>query len=177
MRLIGLSSDRQNYSIGKPDSGCPIQKKKRTRAIAEPQAATRPATDCSTANVTARCPLRGGQNVPLLTSSVGDYQQVSIPDGAVIYCDIPYEDTQRYDKAARFDYERFYQWCSRQTQPLFISSYQMPDDRFRCIEEFTHRSTLSASANIEVTERIFIPRHQTPPPRPVQLSLFGGNEE
>ena len=116
----------------------------------------------------ARC---GGQK-PLLTASVGDYQQVGIPDGSVIYCDIPYEGTNVYDKSVAFDYDRFYDWCSRQTQPLFISSYQMPDDRFRCIEEFTHRSTLSASANNEVTERIFIPRHQTPPRRYVQGSLF-----
>lgn len=103
---------------------------------------------------------------------MGDYQQVGIPDGSVIYCDIPYEGTNVYDKSTDFDYDRFYDWCSRQTQPLFISSYQMPDDRFRCIEEFTHRSTLSASANNEVTERIFIPRHQTPPRRYVQGSLF-----
>lgn len=117
----------------------------------------------------ARC---GGGQKPLLTSSVGDYQQVGIPDGSVIYCDIPYEGTNVYDKSVAFDYDRFYDWCSRQTQPLFISSYQMPDDRFRCIEEFTHRSTLSASANNEVTERVFIPRHQTPPRRYVQGSLF-----
>ena len=113
----------------------------------------------------------GGQK-PLLTHSVGDYQQVEIPDGSVIYCDIPYLDTNVYDKEHGFDYERFYDWCSRQTQPLFISSYDMPDGRFRCIEEFAHRSTLSATANNLVTERIYIPRHQTPPPRPVQLSLF-----
>ena len=148
-----------------------FKKKKRTRAIAEPRTATRPATDCSTANGTARYPLWGGQK-PLLTHSVGDYQQVEIPDGSVIYCDIPYLDTNVYDKEHGFDYERFYDWCSRQTQPLFISSYDMPDDRFRCIEEFAHRSTLSATANNLVTERIYIPRHQTPPPRPVQLSLF-----
>lgn len=35
-------------------------KKKRTRAIAEPRTATRPATDCSTANGTAHYPLWGG---------------------------------------------------------------------------------------------------------------------
>lgn len=114
----------------------------------------------------------GGQKWPLLTSSVGDYRDVEIPDGSVIYCDIPYEGTNVYDKSVQFDYEAFYDWCSRQTQPLFISSYDMPADSFRCIEEFAHRSTLSASANNEVTERIFIPLHQQPPSRPVQLSLW-----
>lgn len=118
-------------------------------------------------------PAVGGQKWPLLTSSVGDYRDIEIPDGSVIYCDIPYEGTNVYDKSVQFDYEAFYDWCSRQTQPLFISSYDMPADRFRCIEEFAHRSTLSASANNEVTERIFIPLHQQPPSRPVQLSLWG----
>lgn len=102
-----------------------------------------------------------------------DYEEVAIPEDSVIYCDIPYEDTNVYNKAEGFDYERFYQWCERQTQPVFISSYQMPEDRFDCIEEFTHRSTLSATANNLVTERIYVPKHQAERGnRIVQLTLF-----
>ena len=116
----------------------------------------------------------GGQFLPI-TSSVLDYEDVAIPEGSVIYCDIPYEGTGGYiekDKGG-FDYERFYQWCERQTQPVFISSYQMPEDRFDCIEEFTHRSTLSATANNLVTERIYVPKHQAERGnRIVQLTLF-----
>lgn len=114
----------------------------------------------------------GGQVLPI-TSSVLDYEEVTIPEDSVIYCDIPYEDTNVYNKAEGFDYERFYQWCERQTQPVFISSYQMPEDRFDCIEEFTHRSTLSATANNLVTERIYVPKHQAERGnRIVQLTLF-----
>lgn len=114
----------------------------------------------------------GGQILPI-TSSVLDYEEVAIPEDSVIYCDIPYEDTNVYNKAEGFDYERFYQWCERQTQPVFISSYQMPEDRFDCIEEFTHRSTLSATANNLVTERIYVPKHQAERGnRIVQLTLF-----
>ena len=116
----------------------------------------------------------GGQILPI-TSSVLDYEEVTIPEDSVIYCDIPYEGTDGYlekDKGG-FDYERFYQWCERQTQPVFISSYQMPEDRFDCIEEFTHRSTLSATANNLVTERIYVPKHQAGRSnRIVQLTLF-----
>lgn len=102
-----------------------------------------------------------------------DYEDVTIPEDSVIYCDIPYEDTNVYNKAEGFDYERFYQWCERQTQPVFISSYQMPEDRFDCIEEFTHRFTFSATANNLVTERIYVPKHQTERGnRIVQLTLF-----
>ncbi|WP_288767660.1 DNA adenine methylase [uncultured Prevotella sp.] len=115
---------------------------------------------------------RGGQILPI-TSSVLDYEEVAIPEDSVIYCDIPYEDTNVYNKAEGFDYERFYQWCERQTQPVFISSYQTPEDRFDCIEEFTHRSTLSATANNLVTERIYVPKHQVERGnRIVQLTLF-----
>ena len=128
---------------------------------------------CNTESGSTVCPdIRGGQILPI-TSSVLDYEEVAIPEDSVIYCDIPYEDTNVYNKAEGFDYERFYQWCDRQTQPVFISSYQMPEDRFDCIEEFTHRSTLSATANNLVTERIYVPKHQAERGnRIVQLTLF-----
>ena len=129
-------------------------------SLAIPRAAAQPAQ------------MFGGQILPI-TSSVLDYEEVAIPEDSVIYCDIPYEDTNVYNKAEGFDYERFYQWCERQTQPVFISSYQMPEDRFDCIEEFTHRSTLSATANNLVTERIYVPKHQAERGnRIVQLTLF-----
>ena len=118
-------------------------------------------------------PRNSGGQFSNITSSVLDYANVEIPDDSVIYCDIPYEDTNVYNKAEGFDYERFYDWCEHQTQPVFISSYQMPDDRFDCIEEFSHRSTLSATANNLVTERIYVPKHQKERGnRTIQLSLF-----
>lgn len=118
-------------------------------------------------------PRKSGGQFLNITSSVLDYAKVEIPDDSVIYCDIPYEDTNVYSKAEGFDYERFYDWCEHQTQPVFISSYQMPDDRFDCIEEFSHRSTLSATANNLVTERIYVPKHQKERGnRAIQLSLF-----
>ena len=118
-------------------------------------------------------PRNSGGAISNITSSVLDYAKVEIPNDSVIYCDIPYEDTNVYNKAEGFDYERFYDWCEHQTQPVFISSYQMPDDRFDCIEEFSHRSTLSATANNLVTERIYVPKHQKERGnRAIQLSLF-----
>ena len=118
-------------------------------------------------------PRNSGGAISNITSSVLDYAKVEIPKDSVIYCDIPYEDTNVYNKAEGFDYERFYDWCEHQTQPVFISSYQMPDDRFDCIEEFSHRSTLSATANNLVTERIYVPKHQKERGnRAIQLSLF-----
>ena len=150
-----------------------IQKKKSQRRNMQLRKTQHSCIACNTENGSTVCPgIRGGQFLPI-TSSVLDYEEVTIPEDSVIYCDIPYEDTNVYNKAEGFDYERFYQWCERQTQPVFISSYQMPEDRFDCIEEFAHRSTLSATANNLVTERIYVPKHQTERGnRTVQLTLF-----
>ena len=132
-------------------------------------------TDCNTESDNYPCrEIRGGA-ISNITSSVLDYAKVEIPKDSVIYCDIPYEGTEGYleEDSGGFDYERFYDWCEHQTQPVFISSYQMPDDRFDCIEEFSHRSTLSQKANNLVTERIYVPKHQKERGnRAIQLSLF-----
>lgn len=92
-----------------------------------------------------------------------DYQAVPIPDNSVIYCDIPYANTGAYQrhKKTEFYYERFYDWAYSQTQPIFISEYWMPEDRFVCIAEIKRKETFSASNNSKkVTEKIFIPIHQ-----------------
>lgn len=111
-----------------------------------------------------------------------DYRSVTIPDNSVIYCDIPYLGTNPYTgKGNNFNHDQFYQWCQKQRQPLFISSYDMPRSMFVCVLEMNHLTTLSATANgKKVTERIFVPRHQfltnkypTVQKQPQQLSLFG----
>ena len=97
-----------------------------------------------------------------LTWSTTDYQDVIIKENSVIYCDIPYKGTNKYaGKGRDFDHDRFYEWALRQTQPIFISSYDMPKEDFKVIAEFKRTDTLSATNNsLRVTERIFIPRTQ-----------------
>lgn len=108
-----------------------------------------------------------------LTWSTTDYQDVEIQENSVIYCDIPYKDTNKYvGKGTSFDYERFYEWCLRQKQPLFISSYEMPESDFKVVAEFARRDTLSATNNSKlVTEKVFMPRMQETRGN-IQLSLF-----
>ena len=55
-----------------------------------------------------------------------DYQEVPIPKGALIYCDIPYSSTN-CGKYQGFAHERFYEWARRQDN-IFISEYDAPDD-------------------------------------------------
>lgn len=116
-----------------------------------------------------------------LTISVGDYRDVEIPTDSIIYCDPPYKNTREYrHNKDVFDMEAFYKFCERQTQPIFISEYWMPEDRFFCIAEFDRVSTFSATNNsMRVVEKVFLPnkwkewweRHKKPE-LPKQLNIF-----
>ena len=100
-----------------------------------------------------------------------DYQDVKIKDNSVIYCDIPYSNTKDYGQA--FDYERFFCWCERQTQPVFISEYDMPADRFTCIAEKLKRSLLNRQGSGKLkTEKIFVPKHQSSWYSKKEVTLF-----
>ena len=127
---------------------------------------------------------RGGGNSMIdneLTISVGDYRDVEIPTDSIIYCDPPYKNTREYrHNKDVFDMEAFYKFCERQTQPIFISEYWMPEDRFFCIAEFDRVSTFSATNNsMRVVEKVFLPnkwkewweRHKKPE-LPKQLNIF-----
>lgn len=71
----------------------------------------------------------------------------------MIYCDVPYNDTNcgKYDG---FDSERFYEWAVRQDN-IFISEYQMPDD-FICVAQIEKVVLSAANGNSKkTTERLF----------------------
>ena len=61
-----------------------------------------------------------------LQSLQSDYADVLIPEGALIYCDIPYNGTN-CGKYNGFDHDRFYKWAEQQDN-IYISEYWMPDD-------------------------------------------------
>ena len=89
-----------------------------------------------------------------------DYQNIPLTDkDTVIYCDIPYLNTNKYKYP--FDYERFYTWAERQEIPVYISEYEMPKDRFVCVAEKEKRCTYSSTNNSKIAiERIFRPKTQ-----------------
>lgn len=98
------------------------------------------------------------KNLERLIVMHGDYE-IPIPDDAVIYCDIPYKQTNGYGarKISDFDYDRFYEWVLRQRAPIFISEYQMPDE-FECIWEMKVNTKMDAFKRKESFERLFVPR-------------------
>lgn len=111
-------------------------------------------------------PMWGGK----ISSFTDDYASVPIQENSVIYCDIPYKDTNTYQKNG-FDYERFYDWCFRQTEPVFISSYEMPSD-FEEVAVFKHTQSLCATKTSTVYEKLFVPKTQKERLYYQQLSLF-----
>ena len=78
------------------------------------------------------------EQLDLITHTNLDYAEVKIstpPQDTIIYADPPYANTSEYKLCGNgFDYERFYQWCidkAKQGYNVFISEYNMPQDRFR----------------------------------------------
>lgn len=108
-----------------------------------------------------------------LTWSIGDYQDVQIEDNSVIICDIPYIGTNEYVGGGdNFDHGRFYEWCLKQKEPLYICSYEMPEKDFKVVAEFARVDTMSATNNGKlVSEKVFMPRIQETRGN-IQLSLF-----
>ena len=87
------------------------------------------------------------------------YDEIDIPDGAVVYCDPPYHacDKRLYEGTARFDHNAFYDWCVRvsKTNPIFISEYSIEDDRFEVVAEKQKITSMSWKTAINVTERLY----------------------
>lgn len=110
-------------------------------------------------NVESVSRLQGALHPAAVTYSSCDYSEVEIPSDAVVYCDIPYIGTKRY-KGRTFDYPRFYDWCSRQSAPVFISSYTMPSEQFAAIASIPFTCNMCATRTNRTTESIFVPRHQ-----------------
>ena len=88
------------------------------------------------------------------------YDEIDIPDGAVVYCDPPYHacDKRLYDGTAKaFDHNAFYDWCVSvsKTNPIFISEYSIEDDRFEIVAEKQKMTSMSSKKSFIVTERLY----------------------
>lgn len=59
-----------------------------------------------------------------------DYANLVIPDGAVVYCDPPYEGRTKAHHFDTFDYEKFWQWVRNLSNRciVYTSCYECPDD-------------------------------------------------
>lgn len=90
-----------------------------------------------------------------------EYQNLIIPNKSIIYCDIPYKNTTKYE-TGNFNHFDFYDWSElkfKQGHKIFISEYSMPEDRFTKIWTKQVESNLS-NKNQNKIECLFIPKNQ-----------------
>lgn len=82
-----------------------------------------------------------------------DYRKVEIETDSVIYCDIPYKNTEKYS-IGDFNHNEFYEWARKQNN-IFISEYNMPND-FKIVNEKNIKSILCDTSNSKrVTEKLY----------------------
>ena len=87
------------------------------------------------------------------------YEQLDIPEGAVIYCDPPYAGTAEYKD--KFDTNRFWEWCRDKVAEgykVLISEYEAPED-FECIWQKGINSNLGGASKTAI-EKLFIHKSQ-----------------
>ena len=87
------------------------------------------------------------------------YDEIEIKPDSVIYCDIPYKGTDEYTTGS-FDHAKFYDWCEKQKEPVYVSEYWMPPERFECVAETEKAVLLSSGSGRTATERVFVPKAQ-----------------
>lgn len=104
--------------------------------------------------------LQSLQSLERLQKFRGDYRSVKIQPDSLIYCDIPYKNTTEYSDSG-FDYESFYDWAEMQSEPVIISEYAMPAERFERIDFTEKRCLLSAGGAKSIRkEGLFVPKTQ-----------------
>jgi hypothetical protein len=72
-----------------------------------------------------------------------DYREIEILSNSIVYCDIPYKNTNDYGNG--FNHTDFFNWAASRKFPVFISEYHIADKRFKLIYEIDKRSKLSSN--------------------------------
>ena len=103
--------------------------------------------------------LQSLQSLERLQISQKDYREIEIKENSVIYCDIPYRNTNGY--AVEFDHDAFYDWCENQRALVVVSEYAMPEERFIRVASKEKVQLLNGKGSGRVVEEgLFIPKNQ-----------------
>lgn len=84
-----------------------------------------------------------------------NYDEVDIPEGSLVYCDIPYKNTTQYCKSevGKFNHEEFYQWVRDNSNKydIYISEYKenIPND-FEIVWEYKSKKDIRNKNNEKV---------------------------
>ena len=101
------------------------------------------------------------QQLQRLEVTNNEYRACTDVEGAIIYLDPPYENTNviGYSDSAGFNHSEFYDWAVKMAREniVLLSSYTVSDDRFEEVFRFeTARSTFSGGAGKEHCEKLFM---------------------
>lgn len=98
------------------------------------------------------------QRLERLEINNGSYLDYQYQDGDVVYCDPPYEGTNK-SYGIVFDHKQFYDWAASRPYQVFFSSYQISDDRFKIIWQTPKQNLMkSGSGQFTVTEFLYTNR-------------------
>ena len=78
------------------------------------------------------------------------YEQYEYRDGDIVYCDVPYEQTDKKscdDYGVQFDSLAFYEWAKSRDYQVFFSSYEISDDSFYKVKIKAVASLIGATTN------------------------------
>ena len=106
-----------------------------------------------------------------------DYRKVPIPEGAVVYADPPYANTEGY--GVEFSNADFWRWVDAQPFPVFVSEYEAPAG-FAEVWSTSKRCTLGSAAGArQTTERLYVQERFADAYKPKvaqAAALFAGDE-
>ena len=89
-----------------------------------------------------------------------DYTEFSGVENAILYLDPPYQNTELDGYSIKyFDNQSFYDWAYEMSKKniVLISSYEISDERFKCVYEFKNaKSTLAPNGVGNKTEKLFM---------------------
>lgn len=74
------------------------------------------------------------------------YSKVDIKPNSIIYCDPPYNGTGQYDND--FDHRSFLDWAANQKVPVFISEYNISDNRFHRVFSIKKRQMFAPDKTV-----------------------------
>ena len=86
------------------------------------------------------------------------YEAFNNIEDAIFYLDPPYENTTHKAYKGDFDSQTFYDWAFEMAKKniVLISSYEISDDRFKCVYEFEKARSTIQSGTAWKTEKLFM---------------------
>ena len=99
------------------------------------------------------------QQIERLQPTNLSYEAFSDIEDAIFYLDPPYENTTHEAYKGDFNSQTFYDWAFEMSKKniVLISSYEISDDRFKCVYEFENaRSAMQNGGPGKRTEKLFM---------------------